>query len=231
MGCGPDKISFLSASMNVDNVNNLQSWYYRHSDFLGKSIHELTNELIMKARDYEIQETFFQTLKDKESSLTIQDYKDEWSKWKQGKRDDCIGLDVSYDMGWQKKSSGRHYDSLLGHCFLVGLLTNKIIGLKVYSKACSVCESLHEDQNPDHECSKNWHGSSGSMECYGALDLRNEIYGQYNKVFFENFLSNNDSATRATISLKENNPKGQLPDDCTDQPTFWQMSIIALNVW
>ena len=109
---------------------------------------------------------------------------DEWTKWKLNDRKDSIGLDVSYDMGWQRKSSGRSYDSLSGHGFLIGLSTNKIIGMRVYSKVCAICDSSQDDPKREHECPKNWYGSSGSMECHGALDLWNEIYQQYNKKGF-----------------------------------------------
>ena len=34
-------------------------------------------------------------------------------------RDFAIPVEVSFDMGWQKRSSGRVYDSLSGHGFLL----------------------------------------------------------------------------------------------------------------
>ena len=127
-----------------------------------------------------------------------------------------------YDMGWQKKSSGKRYDSLSGHGFLVGLLTNQIIGMKVYSKVCSICDSSLPYPKPEHECPKNWEGSSGSMECNAALEMFMEIHEQYKGlVCFENFLSDDDSTTRATLSLTSVNTKGKLPEECKYQPTFW----------
>ena len=32
----------------------------------------------------------------------------------------CMNFTISYDMGWQKRSGGRVYDSLRGHEFLTG---------------------------------------------------------------------------------------------------------------
>ena len=50
----------------------------------------------------------------------------------------------------------------------------------------------------------------------------NEIYEEYNGlVYFDIFLSDDDSTTRATLSLTSNNAKGKLPEECLDQPTFW----------
>ena len=45
-----------------------------------------------------------------------------------------IGLDTSFDMGWQKCSSGRQYNSKSGHAFLIGMQTVKVIASVVYSK-------------------------------------------------------------------------------------------------
>ena len=53
-----------------------------------------------------------------------------------------IGIDVSFDMGWQKRSSGRSYDSRSGHAFLIGCHTQKVISQIIYSKNCRIC-SIH----------------------------------------------------------------------------------------
>ena len=33
---------------------------------------------------------------------------------------ESVGITVSYDMAWQKRSSGQKYDSPSGHAFIVG---------------------------------------------------------------------------------------------------------------
>ena len=40
---------------------------------------------------------------------------------------DAFPLAVSYDMGWQKRTGGRVYDSLSGHGFLIGFRSDKAI--------------------------------------------------------------------------------------------------------
>ena len=45
-----------------------------------------------------------------------------------------LGLAVSYDMGWQKRSTGRRFDSMSGHGFIIGCRSGKIIGLDVKGK-------------------------------------------------------------------------------------------------
>ena len=36
-----------------------------------------------------------------------------------------VGLTMSFDMGWSKRSSGNTYDSLSGHAFFVGFIREK----------------------------------------------------------------------------------------------------------
>ena len=73
---------------------------------------------------------------------------------------------------------------------------------------------------PEHECPKNWEGSSGAMESQGALDMWMDIHEEWGgRVYFEKFLSDDDSTTRTTLSKKEDNKNGCLPNDC-HSPTF-----------
>jgi len=48
-------------------------------------------------------------------------------------------LTCTYDMGWQKHASGKNYNSLSGHGFLVGGYTSKVICRICYSKGCRYC--------------------------------------------------------------------------------------------
>ena len=61
-------------------------------------------------------------------------------KWKNGKLDYKPELTISYDMGWQQRSSGRKYDSDSGHGLLIGMHSRKIIGFKIKSKQCRICK-------------------------------------------------------------------------------------------
>ena len=45
-----------------------------------------------------------------------------------------IGLNGSYDMGWNKRYLGCQYNSLSGHSFMIGSLTRKIISAKMKTK-------------------------------------------------------------------------------------------------
>ena len=37
-----------------------------------------------------------------------------------------VGITVSFDIAWQKGGSGNRYDSLSGHCIMVGYCTKKL---------------------------------------------------------------------------------------------------------
>ena len=83
----------------------------------------------------------------------------------------------SNDMGWQKRSSGNRYDSTSGHSVFVGAKTRKPCGFVTYHKYCRVC-SLNEDKDnmPEHDCTINHEGSSGSMEPLALVNLVHHLY-------------------------------------------------------
>ena len=221
MGCGPREVSFLLSSLHLPKVHRFVDQYYANVDSVTKPIREVAKDYIARALNSEIRAAFRRQKKHKNPYLSNNDLDGLFHEWYDGNRNDSVGLRVAYDMGWQKKSSGKRYDSLSGHCFLFGLDTKKIIGMKVYSKVCSVCDAKRKGPVPEHECPKNWEGSSGAMESQGALELWQEIYDKYDgRVYFEHFLSDDDSTTRAILSKTKDNKKGCLPDDCRS-PTFW----------
>ena len=58
------------------------------------------------------------------------------------KNNNKVKLTVTYYMGWQKRSSGRRYDSSSGHAFIIGARSKGIIGMVLYSKACRKCDAV-----------------------------------------------------------------------------------------
>ena len=61
----------------------------------------------------------------------------------EGERE-AIGFTVSFDMGWNKRSSGHKYDSISGHAFIIGVYTRRIIDYVVFSKSCSICNARNK---------------------------------------------------------------------------------------
>ncbi|XP_062576921.1 uncharacterized protein LOC134267321 isoform X2 [Saccostrea cucullata] len=85
--------------------------------------------------------------------------------------------EFKYDMGWQKRGSGRAYNSKSGVGTLIGNKSGKICGFGVRSKDCRKC-SFHTNMGktpPEHKCCKNWEGSSKAMESNVAVELVNKI--------------------------------------------------------
>ncbi len=52
-------------------------------------------------------------------------------------------LTVSYDMGWQQRSSGNKYSSVSGHDFCIGGYTKKILDYRVKSKVVMCATGLN----------------------------------------------------------------------------------------
>ena len=66
---------------------------------------KIYSEIVLEAREKEIQATILE----KRSNLDHSN-----------SHINKVGITASYDMGWSKRSSGRHFDSMTGHGFLIG---------------------------------------------------------------------------------------------------------------
>ena len=98
---------------------------------------------------------------------------DEWISMDKETRPTVL-LTISLDMGWQKRSSGRTYDSLSGHCFAIGGLRKKIIKVFVTTKHCRACENRKTKgmEKVEHEdCPANYVGSSKGMESEAIVEM------------------------------------------------------------
>ncbi|XP_046584350.1 LOW QUALITY PROTEIN: uncharacterized protein LOC124291375 [Haliotis rubra] len=60
----------------------------------------------------------------------------------------------SVDAGWQKRGSGKCYDSLSGHCSMIGNKTGKVLGYSIRSKSCRICHQANKaNRTPEeHDC-------------------------------------------------------------------------------
>ena len=95
-----------------------------------------------------------------------------------------IGISISYDMGWQKRTIHRmssSYSSLSGHGFAIGLRTKKVVGMIVYCKKCQTCNNAKKLKKkiPFHDCPLNYEGTAKSMESDGALMLLKRCFREY----------------------------------------------------
>ena len=154
---------------------------------------------------------------------------EEWLALPDGEKDkQKPKLTVSYDMGWQQRSSGHKYASNSGHGFIIGGLSRKVVGMVVFSKLCSTCAQAEKvgGSPPTHECVKNFDGSSKSMEAEGIVQLVTEAFNTRNFIVHV-IISDDDSTMRAHLKhprLKKNNQpyadsRGRLPTEI-NEPSF-----------
>ena len=114
-------------------------------------------------------------------------------------------------MGWQKRSSGRRYNSSSGHAFIIGGREKGIIGMVLYSKACRKCDSTEKigEESEEHECPKNFEGISKSMEASANLKMVEDAY--YNHFFIiDVIVSDDDSTMRAVLKHPSICARGQV---------------------
>ena len=199
-GLGPSDICTLLAFMGLPNVNSFSRKQFRQIESLiGKHLRQIGDDSMTEALEKEVRMT--------------QAYKDMPTiHWKSSQ--DKIGLTVAYDMGWTKRSSGNRYDSLSGHAFMVGVHSQKIIRAQVTGKMCSVCSTAETkgEESGEHECPKNYVGSSKGMEADGALSLVLKLDDiTKSKIFIESFVSDDDSSLRAIMRHHHPKGKGMLP--------------------
>ncbi|CAH1104966.1 unnamed protein product [Psylliodes chrysocephalus] len=81
-------------------------------------------------------------------------------------------ITVIADGAWSKRSYKTNYNALSGLAVIIGKATKKVLFMGVKNKFCIIglkFETKNED-TPQHQCAKNWKGSSTSMESAIILD-------------------------------------------------------------
>ena len=143
-------------------------------------------------------------------------------------------INVSYDMGWQKRSSGHLHDSPSGHGLFFGKETRKPLLARLKSKLCNYCKSF-ERKHPDtpvpaHQCCKNHDGSSGLMEAHALLEMVTSMHDDWNCIVNQiccdddstvrsycqwnnaNYLKNYNTDTLPQVPIRRGINKGKLQD-------------------
>ncbi len=94
-------------------------------------------------------------------------------RWAQRRLKRARKIKASADGAWQRRASGRAWNSLTGHASLMGVRTRKVIGLGVKSKRCLKCSRpKRKNKTPKpHKCGKNHTGSAKSMEAAIVVEL------------------------------------------------------------
>lgn len=76
-------------------------------------------------------------------------------------------------MCWQKRGSGRSYNSPSGIGSILGQHTGKVMGFKVCSTLCRICDTASTSRKEPnlHDCPRNWDKSAKAMEADTAARL------------------------------------------------------------
>ena len=94
-------------------------------------------------RDLSIEEALQEQIKH-----TLEQKNQSYGEWcalsEKDKNNNKVKLTVTYDMRWQKRSSGRRYDSSSRHAIIIGEMSKGIIVIVLYSKACRKCDSAEK---------------------------------------------------------------------------------------
>ena len=91
-----------------------------------------------------------------------------------------LGIAISSDMDWQKKSTGKLYGSLSGYVYKIGCRKGESIGLSVKCKKCSVSHTANwfSTVAAEHKYVINWIGASVAMEAGVALEMVTNLYNE-----------------------------------------------------
>ena len=135
--------------------------------------------------------------------------------------DELPSLTASFDMGWQKRSSGRRYDSHSGHAALIGKYTRKPIAVSLLSKFCRVCSKTGSTEEvEEHDCIANFDksGSSGSMEPTALVELVHQLIDEQ-LTLIGTVIADDDSSVRA--QLKWSNKDWMTANQTNQPPTMF----------
>ena len=111
---------------------------------------------------------------------------------------EAVDLVASYDMGWQRRSSGRAYNSKSGHGVLIGEATGKILNYGTRIVGCKQCDvNAKTGRNKMHDCRMNWNGSAKAMEADLAVELINTSTTTEYRV--GTIISDEDATTMAKV--------------------------------
>ena len=123
-GIGPTNLAQLLSFIDLPNVKAVNGRFFRNMELIvGTSLRSVGTKAMKEALLEEI-----------ELTLGSEEKFKEWEK-----ENSPVSITVSFDMGWNKRSSGNRYDSISGHALFIGCLSKKIVAVIVSSKLCTQC--------------------------------------------------------------------------------------------
>lgn len=137
-GVGVSQMNSILAALNIPQVQH--KLVSKRQTEVGQAVEVVANSSVLECLEEECNATEKET----------------------GSKDIC----VSVDAGWQKRGSGKAYDSMSGHATMIGTRTGKVVGYSVRTKSYRVCSHASKTgTNPQpHDCKQNWNGSAKALE-------------------------------------------------------------------
>ena len=204
-GCGAKEHHNITSMLGLPSPKSTTKKYNQMVQLLHEKIIEAGKVSVCRALEEEVEKQF---------KVDNKEYRSTWQQFVLTNSNFMLGLNVSYDMGWNKRSSGQRYDSLSGHGLMIGSQSRKIIGVEMKSKFCAICsyyETLPtETVTPPHNCSKNYLHSSKAMEADSCLDLVTRIFNNSNGNIFIKTITSDDDSTMQAVLKHEGKGKGRL---------------------
>ena len=116
VGAGGTETDRLLSFLDLPNGNSFRRDRFKSiEDSLGKKIRSFGEKIIQESLEEEVR-----------LSLEKKNRGNEYDDWKAGRIDASgVPITISYDMGWNKRSSGSRYDSISGHGIAIGILTTR----------------------------------------------------------------------------------------------------------
>jgi hypothetical protein len=115
------------------------------------------------------------------------------------------------DCRWDKRSSGRRYDSCSGCCVVIGGRAQVVLGIAAMSNKCNRC--TRGLPHAEELCPKNVECSSKGMEAIGCAEIVADIFENYDAYIHE-YVGDDDSSTKKVLrhNWQQEMDKGIFPD-------------------
>jgi hypothetical protein len=115
------------------------------------------------------------------------------------------------DCRWDKRSSGRRYDSISGCTVMIGCRSQLVLDISPMSNTCAKC--LKNLPHDPELCPRNVDCSAKAMEAIGSAEIVRDLFDRYDAYVHE-YVGDDDSSTKKVLrhSWKEEMEAG-LRDD------------------
>ena len=195
-GCGGTESSTIASFLGLLGAQNFGRNHFNEiEDVVGQHLRKVAEETMEDALKLEVK-------------MSVS--KNHYTDWLNNTLPSLPEVAASYDMGWQKRSSRRTYNSVSGYVMVIGCRSSKVIDAVLLFKKCNICSTPILEALSPHICPKNYEGSSKGMEAEGSLRLC--VRARERKYAIGIIVSDDDSTMRAVL---KHSHKAKEKDDNT----------------